>query len=348
MATSLHLDQHGAKKFKANGYVFNSQPNHRISNKVCQDTIGDGSREVEDEDFMKQSSESSSSSDDEWCHEELSDILAKREAFFSSKCKYREGVTRPKDASQCMKCNKGGRLLVCSFDTCSFVFHKKCLASKAPFLCDSSGKFCCPFCIHSQSISDYWVAKKKVSLERNYLASFTKRNTNKAESQIQNKVVPFGLVNESSESIVSERCYARNNLGSFNKRNSNNNADTQIPNEAANFGLADRSSESEGREPSNEGSSEETSSMDSAVRLRKQKKPWYVPRSRRISVPWTRVEEETLKKWVYKFTYNGIPERRFPWRKILDLAASKFQKGRTPIDLKDKWRNMMNASNKSK
>ncbi|KAL7590578.1 hypothetical protein Lser_V15G36979 [Lactuca serriola] len=66
-------------------------------------------------------------------------------------------------------------------------------------------------------------------------------------------------------------------------------------------------------------------------------------RRRRVPVPWTKSEEDTLKKWVEKFL--GESDGGFiPWRMILELGVSVFQKSRTPVDLKDKWRNMQKAS----
>nr|GEW27723.1 homeodomain-like, zinc finger, RING/FYVE/PHD-type [Tanacetum cinerariifolium] len=51
-----------------------------------------------------------------------------------------------------------------------------------------------------------------------------------------------------------------------------------------------------------------------------------VPQRRRVPVPWTQSEEDTLKKWLAKFTSDSnILGRGFPWSRILDLGASKFQ-----------------------
>ncbi|CAA3016073.1 uncharacterized protein LOC111399532 [Olea europaea subsp. europaea] len=70
------------------------------------------------------------------------------------------------------------------------------------------------------------------------------------------------------------------------------------------------------------------------------------PLLRRKKIPWTRVEEETLKEGVQKF-YTAH-DRNIPWKKILEFGADAFLKGRTTIDLKDKWRNLCKGSPKSK
>ncbi|KAL0421963.1 UNVERIFIED_CONTAM: hypothetical protein Slati_3219200 [Sesamum latifolium] len=69
-----------------------------------------------------------------------------------------------------MKCNKGGKLLVCSSNSCPLVIHESCLGSDATF--DTKGKFYCPFCAYSRAISKYMEIKKKVSLARKDFATF--------------------------------------------------------------------------------------------------------------------------------------------------------------------------------
>ncbi|KAL0353944.1 UNVERIFIED_CONTAM: hypothetical protein Sangu_0975700 [Sesamum angustifolium] len=54
---------------------------------------------------------------------------------------------------------------------------------------------------------------------------------------------------------------------------------------------------------------------------------------------WTEEEEETLKAGVHKYSTDG--NKNLPWTKILDFGQHKFDRTRTPSDLKDKWRNMM-------
>lgn len=71
-----------------------------------------------------------------------------------------------------------------------------------------------------------------------------------------------------------------------------------------------------------------------------------IPLLRRKKIPWTKVEEETLKEGVQKF--YSAHDRNIPWKKILEFGAEIFLKGRTAIDLKDKWRNLCKGSPKSK
>lgn len=39
-------------------------------------------------------------------------------------------------------------------------------------------------------------------------------------------------------------------------------------------------------------------------------------------------------------------DKSIPWKKILEFGGNVFQKGRTTIDLKDKWRNICKSPRK--
>ncbi|KAL0335572.1 UNVERIFIED_CONTAM: hypothetical protein Sradi_4769100 [Sesamum radiatum] len=93
--------------------------------------------------------------------------------FLSSQCTYSQdslATTDWRELNHCMKCNKGGKLLVCSSNSCPLVIHESCLGSDATF--DTKGKFYCPFCAYSRAISKYMEIKKKVSLARMDFATF--------------------------------------------------------------------------------------------------------------------------------------------------------------------------------
>ncbi|KAL4558085.1 hypothetical protein LXL04_036281 [Taraxacum kok-saghyz] len=105
--------------------------------------------------------------------DEMIDIFAKKEAFINSQYTLSQDSMATFDSIEvviCMKCNKGGRLLICSSDTCQIRVHKRCLGSSRTV--DEKGKFFCPFCVYSHAISKYLEVKKKASLARKNLQVF--------------------------------------------------------------------------------------------------------------------------------------------------------------------------------
>lgn len=53
---------------------------------------------------------------------------------------------------------------------------------------------------------------------------------------------------------------------------------------------------------------------------------------------WSVEEEDMLKEGVQKF--SSTANKNLPWRKILEFGRHVFDNTRTPVDLKDKWRNL--------
>ncbi|XP_071687299.1 uncharacterized protein [Rutidosis leptorrhynchoides] len=309
MVTSLHLNIDGTKVHDVNGAT-SSNNQDKIS---CTDDTSIEENSNGEEEFVEPISEYRPRNDEEWYHVELNDISTKKHMFFSSICKNNEGFSHWKETNICMKCNKGGTLLVCSSNACSFVIHASCLVSISALANESTAKFYCPFCRHSQAIASYWRAKRNASLARNDIAFFN--------------------------------CSSLKNIPERSHKSTDGRVDFRIINGVLNPDLGNRYYESSGSEGCSEEGQEQTDHTDYSIRPRMQIinpcTNLYVPQRRRVPVPWTQSEEETLKKWVDKFTGDGF----IPWRKILDLGSSKFQRGRTPGDLKDKWRNMSRSSN---
>ncbi|PWA78018.1 hypothetical protein CTI12_AA188020 [Artemisia annua] len=356
--TYLHINQHGTTTHEVNDATFtNEKESPGTNDNVCQDTSNEGNQRGEDGDYVEQNSESQPSNDDELYQKELNDILAKKQEFFSSICKVGEGATHSEKANRCMKCNKGGELLVCSSNNCSLVFHKSCLASKSSFDYEPTGRFYCPFCRYSQALSDCWAAEKNASLATNKLVSFNRSTLNhmpktRFEKCVQTadekmksrhgaegggsgglvKIIPFDYEAARKEMRFSEDGShgPGGEDGNDNKKRKREKKKATGRNNAA----AERSEDFQmgRRRHAFPASPEFTSSQ-----------------RRRVGVPWTQSEEDSLKELVAKFMSDGHHlGRGFPWIKIRGLGASKFQSSRTPMDLKDKWRNMQKASKKSK
>ncbi|MED6111274.1 hypothetical protein PIB30_051045 [Stylosanthes scabra] len=58
---------------------------------------------------------------------------------------------------------------------------------------------------------------------------------------------------------------------------------------------------------------------------------------RRKALIWTSEEEKVLQEGVLRFSKGN---QNIPWSRILDFGRHVFDKTRTPVDLKDKWRNI--------
>lgn len=113
------------------------------------------------------------SSDGDGYHDERTNIDRKKRTFLSSQCTQSQdslATTDWRDLNLCMKCNKGGKLLVCSSNSCPLMIHESCLGSDPSF--DPKGVFYCPFCAYSRAISEYMEVKKKASLARKDLGIF--------------------------------------------------------------------------------------------------------------------------------------------------------------------------------
>ncbi|GJS43063.1 homeodomain-like, zinc finger, RING/FYVE/PHD-type containing protein [Tanacetum coccineum] len=276
--TSLHLNQHGTKTHEVNGATFtNEKESPGINDKVCQNTSNEGNKRGEDGDFVEQNNESQPSNDDELHQNELNDILAQKQEFFSSICKVRGRVTHSKKANRCMKCNKGGELLVCSSNNCSFVFHQSCLASKSSFDYEPTGKFYCPFCRYSQALSDYWAAEKKTSLARNNLVSFNCATLNHMpKTSLNESKIPNGvsdrdftiLIDESPESSGGKETKKEDHVDCVVRSRKL----TKPPNGISNLELNEESSESSDGKGCNEENKKEVY-VDRSVRPGNPAKP---------------------------------------------------------------------------
>ncbi|KAI3514360.1 hypothetical protein L1887_12701 [Cichorium endivia] len=224
----------------------------------------------------------------------------------------------------CVKCNEGGDLLICSSDSCPIQVHERCLGFDVTH--DENTNFFCPFCAYSRAISKYNEAQRKASLARNDLLSFSsftvKRGQNesiKKQSEFEkNEGKNVGIGCESSKGMdlvqgVNESEIV--NGGHVNKHIQNSIPEPSTPKRKC------KEKESQSRPPM-------------AVRIRLN--------------PWTKLEEETLKEGMERYSSVNDYVRRFPWKEILDFGHDVFHEGRGPMDLLDKWRNICKRSRKGK
>ncbi|KAL4571659.1 hypothetical protein LXL04_018422 [Taraxacum kok-saghyz] len=245
----------------------------------------------------------------------------------------------------CVKCNTGGELLECRSDTCTFHVHGRCLGFEVTF--DENGDFFCPFCVYSRAISKYQEAKKKVEEARNYLHSFSTfivEDNRKRPNGIFKEQSEFEK-NEKTEGIVDDHSMKE---GEGQKKvnekvNGNVNVSKHVTNSKPQTSTPKRKSNEKEKEKEKGSQRAIESSCSRELRKRKaQVTPLVVRFSRRKVIPWTKSEEETLKEGVER--YSSVNDKKIPWKEILDFGHNVFNRGRTSIDLKDKWRNICKST----
>ncbi|KAK1437096.1 hypothetical protein QVD17_02881 [Tagetes erecta] len=265
--------------------------------------------------------------------DERTDIAAKKEAFLSSQCTLSQDFMSTADFSEiflCMKCSKGGQLLVCSSDACPFRVHESCLGSAATF--DGSGVFFCPFCSYSHAISKYMEVKKKTSLARKDLQVFLSSGV-KHRQKTSSKIGTCLDENMSTETgAMGEKSKLNGNEHAMSSGKDCASADSlHLPRRQA--GMA--------KQPSKEKESLVSSTCSPSKRTRNEEAlhtSRTITLARRNKLFWEKSEEEKLKEGLQK--YSCEDNKRIPWKKILDFGRGVFNTSRTPGDLKDKWRNM--------
>ncbi|PWA62684.1 hypothetical protein CTI12_AA361580 [Artemisia annua] len=298
---------------------------------------------------------------------ERPDIAAEKEAFLKSQCTTSQDSFAMTEWSQidlCMKCNEGGQLLVCSSDACVIRIHESCLGSSVTL--DESDKFFCPFCAYSRAISKCMEAKRKVSLARKDLQAFTSFSVNHMLSKSSEK--QSELQKKGTESFP-ETIEGHGNGHTASRANDinckSNEQDSELPDplipivndemHIATECLHQQTAELPKNpipEPSTppkkckrkESQSSTEPSCSRTLRKRKAQHtpPAPLPSLRRNKLPWTKTEEDILKEGVQR--YASANNKGIPWKEILDFGRNVFHKGRTTIDLKDKWRNICKGS----
>ncbi|GJV41712.1 zinc finger, PHD-type, homeodomain-like, zinc finger, RING/FYVE/PHD-type containing protein [Tanacetum coccineum] len=279
------------------------------------------------------------------------DIAAEKEAFMKSQFT----ITEWSEIDLCMKCNEGGQLLVCSSDACVIRVHESCLGSSVTL--DESDKFFCPFCAYSRAISKCLEAKKKVSLARKDLQAFTSFNVNHMlnkssakQSELQKKgtesfpaTTEGNGVGHTASRANDINCKSNEPTTGIWRVNDEMHIETECLNQQT-TGLPQNPIPEPSTLTKNCKRKETQSSTEpSCSRKLRKKKGQHTPpvplhSLRRNKLPWAKTEEEILKEGVQR--YASANNKGIPWKEILDFGRNVFHKGRTTIDLKDKWRNM--------
>lgn len=304
-------------------------------------------------------------------HDEEDGIAMERQNFLSSKCTFNHdslSIAGWTEQNLCMKCTKDGQLLVCSSSGCPLVVHENCLGCPPSF--DNMGNFYCPFCAYSRAVSEYLESKKKVSLAKKELASFInagmkhepvkpKKKHRKKKNEKLNESA--NLVKVCENGHVKEKRQTRANHGNAQvtdqliRRNVEKHDGVEEQG-VANLGVQQEALQQQISDPLEDPASgtsgdenDRPSSSTYYIRFRRQQQQYTFPpihQLRRKKLAWTAKEEEILKVGVQKFSNDH--DKSIPWKKIMEFGGTVFQRGRTTIDLKDKWRNICKGSPKSK
>ncbi|KAG5551431.1 hypothetical protein RHGRI_009749 [Rhododendron griersonianum] len=87
------------------------------------------------------------------------------------------------EAEVCIKCDKGGKLLVCSDSNCPLAVHEECMHCSARF--DSMGNFYCPYCSYKRAMLETRKARKKAMLAKKALSVFLDKGMMNGDPQKQ-------------------------------------------------------------------------------------------------------------------------------------------------------------------
>lgn len=77
--------------------------------------------------------------------------------------------------SKCIRCDKGGEVLVCSDPVCRLAVHKKCMNCSAAF--DGKGNFFCPYCWYRHTVVKSNEARKRAMSSKRALSTFLDTKT---------------------------------------------------------------------------------------------------------------------------------------------------------------------------
>ncbi|KAL3640481.1 hypothetical protein CASFOL_015449 [Castilleja foliolosa] len=224
--------------------------------------------------------------------------------------------------NECVKCNKGGKLLVCSDKSCLVAIHELCLGSDASF---STGEkdFYCPLCDYQRTVTKYMETMKNMSLVRNDLVAFFCWETRKESNKQQN----------TSNQIREKRNRIESHGETRSRKQDLCSPDTDLPHE---YKCPPHTESADDRVISEE--KHQDSGASRVQKHEKQNSFSSLPHLRRKRVAWTTAEEEKLKEGIRRLCIPN--DRAIPWKKIQEFGADVFQESRSTVDLKDKWRNL--------
>ncbi|KAK8468370.1 hypothetical protein PHAVU_006G012311 [Phaseolus vulgaris] len=258
----------------------------------------------------------------------------------------------------CVCCDDKGEegILVCSESRCPVTVHSNCIGSEPKF--DDSGNFYCPYCWYKRVVDTCQQLREKSLVAKKALSHFLDSGARPDSS-----VARTGLVQDREE-CVEETQYEENNNKDEEKVllsvtvSSVSETNDEEPNVISGKKRKDKRKDPSARrkcflqQEENEHyntrrkiagnvGEEEVTSFQNLRRpqrfpVKGMKRTSLTAKRKRLL--WTAEEEKVLKEGVLKFS---IENQNTPWRKILEFGCHVFDKTRTPVDLKDKWKNII-------
>ncbi|CAK8567002.1 unnamed protein product [Lathyrus sativus] len=280
------------------------------------------------------------------------------------------------DDDICITCNRaGGPLLVCTQTDCPVVVHVNCIGSEPKF--DDSGKFFCPYCSYKRALKRTRELREKTILAKKALSSFLEKsqtvrkdNDDDDEEHIAepepvqdhpNRDEPDVSDSEEKQEVnsnendkdkrkvsvsgssVSEAKDSDSNSVSVKKGHANAIAKGKRKVAYVKKSLLPERKTAGGGGGGDGGVDEEEVTSSRTLSLQKQVTKQNLMTGKRRRLLWTDEEEKALKEGVSKYSTE---KQNIPWRKILEFGCRVFDKTRTPVDLKDKWKNIISKEGK--
>ncbi|XP_050879607.1 uncharacterized protein LOC127083342 [Lathyrus oleraceus] len=267
------------------------------------------------------------------------------------------------DDDICITCNQaGGPLLICTQTDCPVIVHATCIGSEPKF--DDSGNFFCPYCSYKRALKKTRELREKTILAKKTLSSFLEKSqTVRKDDEEEHIAEPEPVQDhpnrdEPDVSDSEERKELNSNENGKDKGNvsvsgssvseikdSDSNS-ILVKNGHANANNAKgkhkvayvKKSLLPERKTGGGGVDEEEVTSSRTLSIQKQVTKSNLMTGKRRRLLWTDEEEKALKEGVSKYSTE---KQNIPWRKILEFGCRVFDKTRTPVDLKDKWKNII-------
>ncbi|XP_027910161.1 uncharacterized protein LOC114169284 isoform X1 [Vigna unguiculata] len=266
------------------------------------------------------------------------------------------------DRSICVCCDdkREEGVLVCSERLCPVTVHSNCIGSEPKF--NDSGNFYCPYCWYKRALDTCQQLREKSLVAKKALSHFLESGAraDSAVARADSAAERAGLVQDGIK-CVEETQYEENNdtdeekvsvsvtvssVGETNDEEPNVVSAEKRKNQrkdpsARRKGLLQQEEHkhcnTRRKIDGNVKEEEVTSSRRPQRSIVKGMNRTSLP-AKRKRLLWTVEEEKVLKEGVLKFSQEN---KNIPWRKILEFGCRVFDKTRTPIDLKDKWKSII-------